>query len=281
MWFRLAGVVLATVGLTATGCAPSLATMEPARTTPAGHFQVTTSIDVTDTGGPIRDAIEELRGLGGGRRMTAGELRTAAEAASAALVQPPSIGYQVSLSYGITKRFEVGVRSSLSAVRGWTRFQFLRAAPGFYGAVGVGVSGYLYGFPLQQFSDDATLRDYDRWDVDIPLSFGFSSRAFHVWAGPKLLVSSMAARAEVCVDQDEGRCSSEADVGLEGVARYVAGQVGLGVGWRRFFVAAELTVARVESAATLTVEHAGRSESDAFDLDGTVLSPAIGLFVWF
>lgn len=266
--------------LSGLGCAPSLATMEPARTTPEGHFQMTTSLDVTDTSGPIRDTIEEVREVGGGR-MSRGDIRTVADAATAALVQPPSLGYQVSLSYGLSRRFEVGLRSSMNAVRGWTRYQFLRVSPGIYGAVGLGVTGYLHGVPIQRYADEIQDVEMSRWDVDLPLHIGFSSRAFHIWAGPKLIFSTYDATVDVCVDQDEGRCADTAEVGIDGVARYVAGQAGVGIGWKQFFVAAELTLARVDVRADVSVDYAGRTETESFDEDGVVLSPAVGLIIWF
>ena len=277
MRLRLPSVLLSIV---ATACAPSLATMEPARTTPEGHFQMTTSVDVTDTSGPIRDTIEELEDVGGSR-MSRADLRTVANATTAALVQPPSLGYQVSLSYGLSKRFEVGVRSSMSAIRGWTRWQFLRVSPGIYGALGLGVSGYLYGVPIQQYADEVEDVDFSRWDVDLPLHLGFSSKVFHIWAGPKLIFSTYDAGVNVCVDQDEGRCADTASVGIDGTARYIAGQAGIGVGYRQFFVAAELTVARVDVQADVSVDYAGRTESETFDEGGTVLSPAVGMIIWF
>ena len=263
----------------AAACAPSLATMAPARTVPAGHLQITSSADVTATSGPLRDAIDELENVEGGR-MSRADLELAAGAASVALVQPPSIGYQISVAYGLTREVEVGVRTSMSAVRGWTRYQFLRTSPGIYGAVGVGVAGYLYGFPIHQFHDGVRITDYGRFDVDVPLSFGFSSRAFHVWAGPKLMLSDVSGSVEVCVDQDAGRCSSEADVSLDALARYVAGQVGIAFGWSQFFVAAELTVARVETDATVSVSHAGVTDEQDLEADGVAISPSVGFILW-
>jgi hypothetical protein len=260
-------------------CAPSLATMQPARTVPAGHLQITSSADVTVTSGPIRDAIDDLGNVEGGR-MSRADLELAADAASVALIQPPSIGYQVSVAYGLTREVEIGVRTSMSAVRGWTRYQFLRTSPGIYGAVGVGVAGYLYAFPIHQFHDGVRITEYGRWDVDVPLSFGFSSRAFHVWAGPKLMLSDVSGSVEVCVDQETGRCSSEADVSLDALARYVAGQVGIAFGWTQFFVAAELTVARVETDATVSVTHAGVAEEQDVEADGIAISPAVGFILW-
>ena len=247
---------------------------------PEGHLQISTSADITNTSGALRDSIDALVEMDGGSRMSREDLDLAADAASAALIQPPSIGYQVSVAYGLTREIELGVRSSLSAVRGWARYQFLRASPGWYGAVGFGVAGYLYAFPIHELVDEVSVRDYDRWDVDIPLSFGFSSRAFHVWAGPKLMLSDVSGTVEVCVDQASGRCTSQADVTLDGFASYVAGQVGLAVGWTNFFIAAELTVARVEAESTVTVTHGSRTESATFSPDGVALSPAVGFILW-
>lgn len=263
------------------GCAPSLTTMAPARVVPEHHVQITTSGEVTETNGPVRDAIEAIEDIDGRGRMTPAEIRVAARGAASALVQPPSIGYQISVSYSPIERLEIGLRSSMSAVRGHVRFQFLKIAPGFYGVAGVGVSGYLYGFPLQTFTSAAETLGYARWDFDFPIHVGYSNRYFHAWAGPKLVLSTYDAEFEACVDETRGRCDQSATIGLTGTAAYVTGQLGLAVGYRQFWVAAELTIGRVGLDSELAIDDGPRAETLAFESEGLVLSPALGIIVWF
>lgn len=280
MWSRLALLVVSAGA--ALGCVPSLGTFEPARTVPAGHLQVTTSVDYSDTSGPIREAIDGARALANTTGpLTREELGIAADATGAALVHAPSVGYQVSVAYGLSRRFEVGARSSMSAVRGWGRWQFLRVSPGFYGALGLGVSGYLYGFPVQRFVQEIRVDGFTRWDVDIPLQLGFSSQVFHIWGGPKLVLSSYDADIGVCMAARGEACSSQAEVTLSGTAAYVAAQLGAAIGYRQWWIAAELTVARVGTSGELAMSHGRTSDSQPFDHDGLVIAPAVGLMVWF
>jgi hypothetical protein len=274
----LAGLI-GVIALTS-ACAPSLSTMAPARVVPARHLQVTTSADITDTSGPIRDAFDGIEDIGGDR-MTQAEVERAADAATSALIQPPAVGYQLSLSYGLFERVEIGMRTSMNTVRGFGRVQLFKFAPGFYGVLGLGVSGYLYGFPIQNFTDRAEVQSFSRWDVDVPLHVGFSNRYVHLWGGPKMILSTYDATVAACVDRTSGRCAQSATVTLDGTAAYLGGQLGIAVGYRQFWVAAELTVARVGAEADLAIDNGRTETTRTFDREGLVLSPSVGVIAWF
>ncbi len=264
------------------GCSPALGTLQPARTTPEGHLQVTGSVDYVHTDGEIREAIGVVEGAHFGGRMTRAEVTEITDAATVALVQPPSVGATMAASYGITKRFELGVRTSGSAVRGHVRFQWLRIAPGIYGSAGFGVSGYLFGFPLQTVSDDAVkVNGFTRWDFDLPIHLGYSGRYFHVWGGPKLIFSTYDSSLTVCTDTRGPGCNASAGVKVGGTAAYVTGQLGFAVGYRRFWVAAELTVGRVGASGNVGITSGSRSDHGTFAHEGLVLSPSVGFISWF
>jgi hypothetical protein len=267
--------------LLGSGCAPSLESMTPARTTPAGHLQIATSLSATTTSGDIRDAVDAIGDMNTSGGLTMAEIEEATEAAGAALVQPPSIGYQISLTYGLSRRFEVGARTSLNALRGFGRWQFLRVRPGIYGALGLGVSTYFFGPPVQAFVDEIEPTGYSRWDLDVPLSFGYSGRSFHLWGGPKLVVSSYDASVDLCIRKRSGNCVQEASIAVNGSATYLAGQAGIALGYSRFWVALELTVARVDTSANLVIARGAREEHDKFDKGGLAIAPALGLIAWF
>ncbi len=254
--------------------------MQPARTTPAGHVQITTSFDVVDTGGEIEETLDAAREMDLGPTLGANDLAQIADAATIALVQPPSIGYQIGASYGLTKRFELGVRTSVSAVRGHLRFQFLRVAPGVYGSIAAGVSGYLFGFPLQTVSDDIAVHGFTRWDFDFPLHLGYSGRYFHIWGGPKLVLSTYDADVSVCVDSRGGSCRSEAAIHAGGTAAYVTGQLGMAIGYERFWIAGEITVGRVGASGDATITNGRHTDEGSFAHEGLVVAPSVGLIVW-
>ncbi len=263
-------------------CSPSLSTLQPARTTPAGHLQITTSAEYVHTEGQIREAIGIVENADFGGRMTAAEVTEIIDAATVALVQPPSVGGQLSAAYGLTQRFELGAKVSGSAIRGHLRFQWLRISPGIYGSLGFGVSGYLFGFPLHTVSEDAVKVDgFSRWDFDVPLHLGYSNRYFHIWGGPKLIFTTFNAGVTLCTDTRSATCGSTAAVSIGGTAAYVTGQFGLAVGYKRFWVAAELTVGRVGTSGNVDVVQGARTEEGVFAHEGLVVSPSVGVIAWF
>lgn len=262
-------------------CSPTLSSLEPARTVPVGHVQLTSGLDVSMPSGDLRDALEAAQemGLGGGALSTQ-DANTLVRAGTALVVQPPSIGGSVSAAVGISQRFALSLRTSGNAARAGVRWQFLRVAPGFYGALGVGVSTYFYGFPVQQFVPDLSLDRFGRFELDVPLSFGWSGKVGHLWFGPKLLLSSYEARITACIDRADAGCAREATVGIDGTAFYFAGQIGAAIGWKRFWIAAELTVAYVNTGADVELSSSGRTTQHRVSSDGIVLQPTFGFLVW-
>lgn len=264
------------------GCSPALNTLQPARTTPAGHLQVTGSADYVHTDGEIREAIGVVENADFGGRMSRAEVAEVVDAATVALIQPPSVGFSLAASYGLNERFEIGLRTSGAAVRGHVRFQWLRIAPGIYGSAGFGVSGYLFGFPLHTVSEDAVKVDgFTRFDFDIPIHLGYSGRYFHLWGGPKLVFSTYDAGLTICTDTRGIGCNRSSAVSLGGTAAYVTGQLGLAVGYRRFWIAAELTVGRVGASGDVGVTTGSRTDDGAYAHEGLVVSPSVGFIGWF
>ena len=276
---RIAALV---VGLAlSSACSPTLSSLEPARTIPAGHVQMSSGLDVSIPSGDIREALESAREMGlGGGALSAQDANTLVRAGTAVVVQPPSVGGSVSAAVGLSQRFALSLRASGNAARAAVRWQFLREKPGFYGALGLGVSTYFYGFPVQQFVDDLTLDSFSRVELDIPLSFGWSGRLGHVWFGPKLVFSNYDAQITACLDRADSRCTHEAVVGIGGTAFYFAGQFGAAIGWKNVWIAAELTVAYVSAGADVGLTAGGRDTQHRVSSDGIVLQPAIGLLLW-
>jgi hypothetical protein len=268
------------VAVCLTACSPSLGTLQPARTTPAGHLQMTTSFDVVDTSGEIRETLEAAKTMDIGSTLNAGEIERIADAAAIGLVQPPSIGYQISAAYGLNERFELGLRTSVSALRGHLRFQWLRVAPGVYGSLAAGVSGYLFGFPLQTVGDDVSLAGFMRWDFDFPLHIGYSNRWLHVWGGPKLVLSTYETDVSVCIDRTSGNCRRSAAAHASGTAAYITGQLGLALGYRRFWIAGEITVGRIGTSGGATITNGRRTDEGTFAHEGLVVAPSVGFIVW-
>jgi len=76
-------------------------------------------------------------------------------------------------------------------------------------------------------------------------------------------------------------CGSTAAVSIGGTAAYVTGQFGLAVGYKQFWVAAELTVGRVGKSGNVDVVQGARVEEGVFAHEGLVVSPSVGIIAWF
>jgi hypothetical protein len=248
---------------------------------PAGHTQLSTSVRVTPPTGISGETLDSVRALEGvGRRPTPVQLEQIATAATAAVVQPPSADGELALAYGLSERFELDARVGSTSAGLGLRVQLLRVRPGIYAAVGAMASLSFNEFPVERFTDRARVESFRRQDFAFPLTLGYSRRRIHLWGGPKVVLSRFRSNIAACMNRRDSGCRSEAELRASGFATYVAGQFGLAVGSNRFWVAAELTVARARIRADLDVEMGGSSMQGNFDRRGMVLTPAIGLILW-
>lgn len=264
------------------GCSSSLSSMQPARTTPAGHVALTASVSVTPpTGaaGDATDALSELRGLG--NDLDPEELDRVVDAAAAVLVQPPSVDPRVALSWGVSQRLELNAHVSSTGIGGGLRLQFLRVRPGLYGAIGFGVAASFSPFPVERFNDTVEIQHFRRRELSFPLTFGYSSSHVHLWVGPKVVVAFYDADVEVCVSERGDECRLDANVEVNGRARYFAGQAGIAVGGPHVWVAFELTMARLVAHADVELQMGARREQRVYGEGGRVVTPALGLMAWF
>lgn len=275
---------VATIATTAllAACSPALTTMEPARLVPAHRLQVTAGLSATNPSGDLRTAFDAASAMHvSNDGLTADQVTTLMNGAAAVVVAPPSIGAEVSATYGISRRFAVGLRTTGNTVRGNVRVQLLRIAPGFYGALGVGATVYLYGFPIQQFSDQVSLTRFERQEIDVPLLFGWSGRYGHIWFGPKVVLSRYEGSVDACVQTNGSACQTTASVAVSGTAAYFGGQLGAAIGYGRYWFAAELTAMHVNTNAHVDLSMSGMNASVTFGAQGLTLTPGIAFLGWF
>lgn len=273
-----AALALGFVGLL--GCSTSLTSLQPARTTPAGHVSVTTSAQVTPPvglPGDVRDDLEDLRGTG---NPNAAQMREIAGLAGAALLAPPAGDAQLSVAAGLSKRLELSARVRSTSAGAGFRLQWMRRAPGFYGAIGMHVDGSFGAFPVERFASRVEVERFRRMDLSVPLVVGYSRAHVHVWAGPKLVWSRASASIDYCDRRVDGECVSHVPIEARGTAIFGAGQLGVAVGSNRFWVAFELTIARARVRADLDLQMAGTEMEHAIDRSGRVVTPAFGLILW-
>ncbi len=266
------------------GCTPNLATMEPARIVPEGHWQVSSGITAGMPVGDPLSAIEEIADIEGGEgasTMTPEQIRTLARGSSVIFIHPPGASAYLSVAYGVGRHFEIGMRGSADAARGWVRWQFLRVRPGLYGALGLGYATYFRGFPVEDYTDLARPVSFSRQEMDLPLQLGLSGKVGHVWFGPKLMVADYDVEESVCSVTQDGVCLSWGSTRVAGTATYIGGQLGGAIGYKWIWLAAELSFMSLDVRADLDVDVAETQEMIDYQTEGWALSPSLGIITWF
>jgi hypothetical protein len=260
--------------LLAAGCAPSLATMQPAHVAPKGHFEATAALEVgIPTGAIVQtiDAGKTLSDAAAEGSLTAEQERRVFEAGVNLLASPPSFGPHLALAYTPVDNFEIGVRYAGDSWRAGIRCQALRheEAPADL-TVGIGLARSGYTIPVSDFVPILQVEDFTRWTVDLPILVGTSRSWLRVWMGPKLLWSHFETALRLAVPHGDTELAS-----FEGRALYLGGQAGLAVGYRHLFLGFELTLAEVYGSASVTATSLAGLGS--VDFSGLVVYPAFGL----
>ena len=262
------------------GCSASMATVQPARTTPEGHWQAVAAVSVTPPTALPGESLEAVRTLDDdiSGRANEAELQRIGEVTTTAIVQPPSADGQLAVSYGVSQRFELGARVGPTAAGAGFRIQWLRRSPGIYGVLGARAMIGFNDYPVERFTDEVRIERFRRYDFAFPLHLGYSGRVVHLWAGPQLMISRFSTDVGICLDDE---CRQEAMVTASGRATYLTGQVGIALGRRRFWVALELSVSRVNIIADLDLTMDGTRYLGGQRQSGRVLTPSLGLIAWF
>jgi hypothetical protein len=262
-------------------CTPTLSTMEPARLTPAGHVQVTTSASGTLPTGEPMSLMRDMQRVSKLSTFTPDTAEDLALGTASLLVNAPGLNSNAAVSIGLTRSYELSARVSSSATRFGLRHQLFRVRPGFYGAVGLGVTQYFAPLDIETFSSRAHVHRFQRQEIDVPLQLGFSGRAGHLWLGPKLVVARYNADVSACLSIHDGVCGVEGRMNMRGTATYAGANIGFAVGYRRFWVAAELTAMHLNAEANLDVNVSGARSRLLFAPQGWLFSPALGVITWF
>jgi hypothetical protein len=277
--YGLYGLIVLVVASAAAGCAPSLSTFQPAHVAPKGHVSASMGIEGNAPVGAFETLLDEGKTLAkqgaSGMPLTDDDKWKIFDAGVNLILLTPSVGPHFGVTYVPIERFEVGVRYAGSAWRGGARYQLLDHISGpFDLTVGLGVSRFSYGFPLSDQIPGLSLSDFTRWQVDVPILIGTSRDWFHVWAGPKLLFTSFSTELTLSLPNDTTLAS------FDGTATFVGGQGGLAIGWRRLFLAFELTLAEAIGTAHLTAVVLAPPTHDTKITSFTVY-PSLGLLAEF
>jgi hypothetical protein len=240
------------LALATSACAPSLATLRPASVPPRGTLAVTAGVELGVPTGTIVSTIDAGRSLANAASnggLTADQERQVFEAGVIAVASPPSASPHLAIAYTPLDRLELDLTYANGGWRVGARYQLLRheTAPCDL-TVGVGVARSTYEIPLSDFVPLLEIDDLTRWTLDVPILVGTSRSWYRVWAGPKLLWSHLDTALRLTVPGADVELAS-----FEGHATYAGAQAGIALGYRRVFVAVELTLAEAWGSADVSV----------------------------
>jgi len=274
----LSGVVMVSVG-----CAPSLATMQPAHVAPKGHFEATAAVEIGIPTGTISRAIDVGDSLSkdvqNQMMITPAQERQVFDAGVNFVASPPSASTHFALNYTVLNNWEVGVRYAAGGWRVGSRYQFLHHEDGpFDMTLGAGISRIATEIPIASAIPLLDVHDFTRWTVDTGLQFGTSRGFYRAWVGPRFLYSHF----DTGISLDVPGVPMNDLASFTGHGIYYGGQGGLAIGWKHIFFAFELTICELSGKATLSAisgPNAGGSEPIATDVDisGLVIYPTFGL----
>lgn len=268
-------------GVVVGGCTPTLSTMEPARLTPPGHFQITTSASGTLPTGEPMSLMRDLQRVSKVEKLSLSSSEELALGTASLLVNAPGLTANAAAAIGMSHNYELSARISTASARIGLRHQLFQVRRGFYGVVGVGATEYFAPLDIGAFSDRATIHHFSRREIDMPLHFGLSGRVAHFWGGPKLVLATYDVDVSACLDTSGDGCASHGRMRMRGVATYAGGQVGVAVGYERAWLAFELTAMHLSARADLNVNVGGIGKGVVFAPNGWLFSPALGVMTAF
>lgn len=256
------------------GCAPSLATMQPAHVAPRGHVQATAAVEVGVPKGGVDAVVDNGRALVAAAQsgmLTDEQKWKLFDAAANLVASPPSASQHLAIAYTVVDRTEASLRYVGGGWRLGGRYQVLRRedAP-LDVVVGLGASRSTTPIPLGNILPVVEIEDFTRWTFDLPILAGTSGEWFRVWFGPRLLYTRFDTRMRLELYADEVQTAT-----FVGSAFYYGGQVGAAIGYRKVFFGVELTMAALTGSATATTMLAVPTRKT--ELSGFVTYPAFGL----
>lgn len=269
-WALLA-VVTEMVGA---GCAPSLATLQPAHVAPAGHLQVTAGVELGLPSGGVDDVVNAGKEVAAAARTGAisdEQKWTLFDAGINLVASPPSASQHLAIAYTFVDRAEASLRYAGGGFRAGVRYQILRHQEGPLDLViGLGAARSTTPIPLGDVLPVVKIDDFTRWTFDVPILAGTSRDWFRVWFGPRFLYSRFDTHMRLELYADDVEVAS-----FEGGAFYYGGQGGVAFGYRKVFLGFELTVVGMTGSATANTMLALPMRKT--ELSGVVTYPAVGL----
>jgi hypothetical protein len=284
---RILGAACAlTTLVAATGCGTVLSTMQPAQTTPGQHVRGEIGLGVGVPVGQISDTIQAAEDIAEGAGTT-GTINPDAvddflSGIFGLLLNPPSVASEFQARYGFSDIVDVGLRLATSGnVRADIRYRVIQPErpDGLYGSTGVGFTYASTSFTFPDPIDDFIEMDsITRFEVDVPMLFGWSNEIYHLWFGPKLVFSTITTGLSF---RDEGSDDPAPEtISANGINFYYVAQIGGAIGYKHVWIALELTIGGVAGAGDIERNDADMTKYEP-TYGGLMVYPAVGLLLEF
>ncbi|HVZ72845.1 MAG TPA: hypothetical protein VHJ20_10765 [Polyangia bacterium] len=272
---RLTARATFVVALTISGCAPSLSTFQPAHVAPRGRIAASVGLEGGVPTGAFTSLVDAGKALAArgqnGEALSDDDKWRIFDAGVNLALTLPSFGPHLLIGYTPADHLEVSVRYAGSAWRLGARYQLLDHDTGpFDFTVGLGVSRFAFAFPISDQIPVLKLDDFSRWQLDVPILVGTSRDWFHVWAGPKILLTTFSTEMTLSLPGDVTVAR------FDGTAGAFGAQGGFAIGYRRMFVAFELTLAEAFGTAHLSAVGLAPPTHDA-GVSSFTIFPSVGL----
>lgn len=286
-------LALALAALALTGCATNLSTLQTARPLERGQVQLTTGagvfvpagtlVTVADQGIRQGRALEEAVRRQEPYSLSEADAQQLLTAGLSLAVAPPGVGYELGLRAGVGHGVDVGLRYSLSSLRGDVKWRVLHRedAPTVSStqgrrsldvAVGLGLSRHLFDSPVLDVLELVQVSDFDRWDLEVPVYLsGQVGDVFVAYLAPKYVLSRTSLDEKLVAAAEQAAGTSGVDTRLPAhvTSHFVGTTVGVGAGYRIAYLYLELTGGYTFSRPTVF--------GQPRDLGGVTLYPAVGL----
>jgi hypothetical protein len=259
--------------------------MQPAKTTPGRHVRGGLGMGINIPAGQIADTLDAAESIADGAMggMIAEEdVDDFLSGVVGLALNPPSVAGELQARYGAHDRFDFGLRVATGGnIRLDGRVRFLdpgRENPGgLFGSAGLGLSYASASFPIpSELEDYIEVDDLSRIELDLPVLLGWSDEIYHVWFGPKLVISFVSTGMTFRQEGASDPMPERIDVGATNIV--VVGQVGAAVGYKHAWIAFELSVGAISGGAEIT-----RNTDTIYEpgYSGLILYPALGLLLEF
>lgn len=192
------------------------------------------------------------------KRAAAGESLTDAEreelfgATLAGLLSLPSVNPELQARVGLHERVDLGLRLGAGSIRLDSRVNLTTPTTTRDGSlavsIGLGLGYYAFAIPLPSFAEDVVQADdYTRYELDVPLLFGWSTDIWRVWVGPKLVFTSYGVGLSLNAPAETALAEAS------GTQTFLAAQAGAALGFRYGWIVLEFTTAYGLGGADLSI----------------------------